>query len=118
MTQQVDERRKSQSKSTDICCWAVSLDLFYTGQVNNLSNHGLFINTTKNVPINSVVTIEFLPPNADKVICVKSKVIWNRKDSTGKNIGIGVEFFDLTDKDKEVISFYLAIIKKKGDNRK
>jgi Tfp pilus assembly protein PilZ len=114
---QKKERRKCQRKDANVLSWAVSLDSLYTGNVNNLSGNGLFINTSQDIPVGSIIGVEFSPPNLNKPICIDSKVVWSRKNRRGDIIGIGVEFLPLSKEDKEVIEYYLSIISKGKDER-
>ncbi len=117
MPHQEKDRRKAQRSATSICCWTVSLDSFYSGRIDNLSKDGLFINTSKDIPMGAKVSIEFLPPNTDNVVRVESQAVWMKKDKGGNILGIGVEFVKLSREDKEVISFYLDIMRRERDER-
>lgn len=99
--------------------WTVSLDSLYKGEINNLCQHGLFIKTSKDIPVDSIVAVKLLPPETtDKAIKINAKVVWTRKDRQGNSVGMGIEFIEQTPKDKEVIAFYIDMIKGNKEERR
>ena len=113
-----DMSHKRRSERLDVLYdWTVSLDMFKTGKIKNLSKHGLFIKTSQHLEVNSIVSIEFFPPSTDEIITVKAKVVWVHTDSESNVLGIGVDFQGLRKKDKEAISYYINLIIKERDER-
>jgi len=123
LSQETRERRHAQRRQSERFTtksgWTVSLDSLYAGEVNNLSAHGVFVKTSNNIPVDSIVHVEFPATGSlsKGKVSVKAKVVWSRKDRQGILVGIGVEFIDPSEKQKDVISYYIDIIKKENDKR-
>jgi c-di-GMP-binding flagellar brake protein YcgR len=122
LTQQFEDSKERQKRRaervTKVSGLTVSLDSLYKGEIANLSIHGLFVKTSHLLPVDTMVDVKFLPANTDdKAISIKSKIIWQRKDRFGDAVGMGVEFIEQSRRDKEVISFYIDIVKKENDEK-
>jgi len=116
-----DGRRKSQrrrSSRIDTDNWTVTIDLFKMGRIKNLSTNGLYVSTDEDLEIGSTVSVEFFPPNTDKLILIKAEVIWKQKNNFGDVLGVGVDFLSLTEDEKKVISHYLGLVEKEADERR
>ena len=83
---------------------------FFRAYISNLANGGLFIKTTKTLPVSTLLDLEFNLPNTKKVINTTGKVVWTRSQdmSTEKTPpGIGTEFIDMDPEDKRLLKNYI-----------
>src|SRR5215510_12612565 len=71
----------------------------------NISSGGLFINTDEPIRAGTRMVVRFELPNKHRVIAV-SRVCYARKGR-----GLGVEFLNLDDEDREEINAYIASLK-------
>ena len=66
----------------------------------NMSSGGVFIETVKPMPVDTVFFVEFMLPVNDTPIACKSKVAWTNEpgemNSSDLPIGMGLQFFDLS----------------------
>jgi uncharacterized protein (TIGR02266 family) len=74
----------------------------------NISSGGLFINTDEPIRAGTRMVVRFELPNKHRVIAV-SRVCYARKGR-----GLGVEFLNLDDEDREEINAYIAALKASG----
>jgi len=85
--------------------YGIALHILYSGE------GGLFIHTTKNLPVGSVLDLEFSLPDSNQAITTKGKVVWTRPQdvSTEKMPpGMGIQFIDMNPNDNELLNNYLA----------
>jgi uncharacterized protein (TIGR02266 family) len=77
----------------------------------NVSSGGLFIETTKILPVDTMLLVKFKLPNMDTVIVSKSRVAWtNELDSPKKPAlpsGMGIQFLDLSLDDMHAIRLFI-----------
>src|SRR4029078_1935382 len=73
----------------------------------NISTGGLFISTEEPIRAGTRMVIRFELPNKHRVIAV-SRVCY-----TKKGLGLGVEFLNLDDEDREEIETFIATLKAK-----
>jgi uncharacterized protein (TIGR02266 family) len=71
----------------------------------NISSGGLFINTDEPIRAGTRMVVRFELPNKHRVIAV-SRVAYARKGR-----GLGVEFLNLDDEDREEIVSYIAALR-------
>jgi len=86
-------------------------DDFFRAYIANLGEGGLFIHTTKNLPVGSLLDLEFSLPDSNQAITTKGKVVWIRpQDMSTKKMppGMGIQFIDMNSNDKELLKNYLA----------
>lgn len=77
----------------------------------NISLGGMFISTEEPIRIGTRMVVRFELPNKHRVIAV-SRVCYTKKGtSTGQGMGLGVEFLNLDDEDREEIEAYIASMK-------
>jgi len=84
---------------------------FLKSYIANLGEGGLFIHTTKNLPVGSLLYLEFSLPDSNQAITTKGKVAWIRSQdmSTEKMPpGMGIQFIDMNPNDNELLKNYLA----------
>lgn len=87
---------------------------FFRAYIGNLASGGLFIKTTKGLPVGTTLSLEFNLPKTKKVIHTTGKVVWVRsQDMSAEKMppGIGVEFIDMNPEDKKLLEKYLAMAK-------
>ncbi|MFZ3207377.1 MAG: response regulator [Geobacteraceae bacterium] len=77
----------------------------------NLSTGGLFLETTRLLPPDTPLHIEFILPESDKRISCSARVAWLNHPEMMKNpnlpVGIGLHFIDLTLSDLDALRKYL-----------
>jgi len=84
---------------------------FFKSYIPNLGEGGLFIHTTKNLPVGSLLDLEFSLPDSNQAINTKGKVVWIRpQDMSTEKMppGMGIQFIDMNPEDKELLKYYLA----------
>jgi len=88
-------------------------DLF-RAYIGNLDSGGLFIKTSKSLPVDTLLDLEFNLPNTDRVIRTTGRVVWTRSQemSTEKMPpGMGTEFVGMNPDDKALLERYLSLLK-------
>jgi len=73
----------------------------------NISRGGIFIETREPLPEGTVVEMKFQPPGADEPIEVSGKVVWTnpwRDDEDNPNPGMGIQWEELDDEKKALIT--------------
>jgi uncharacterized protein (TIGR02266 family) len=84
---------------------------FFKAYIANLGEGGLFIHTTKNLPVGSLLDLEFSLPDSNQAITTKGKVMWIRpQDMSTEKMppGMGIQFIDMNPNDNELLKNYLA----------
>ncbi len=84
---------------------------FFKAYIANLGEGGLFIHTTKNLPVGSLLDLEFSLPDSNQAITTKGKVVWVRpQDMSTEKMppGMGIQFIDMSPKDNELLKHYIA----------
>ncbi|RLB27443.1 MAG: hypothetical protein DRG66_05400 [Deltaproteobacteria bacterium] len=87
---------------------------FFRAYIGDLDSGGLFIKTTKSLPVDTVLDLEFNLPNTQKVIRTPGRVVWTRsQDMSTKKMppGMGTEFVGMNPEDREVLKRYLSLLK-------
>jgi len=75
----------------------------------NISPHGAFIRGLSPLELHEVVDMTFSGP--DHLITVKARVVWSSSQVPPKEDmprGVGVEFINISDEDREIISSFVA----------
>ena len=83
---------------------------FFKAYIANLGEGGLFIHTTKDLPVGSLLDLEFSLPDSDQVITAKGRVMWVRpQDMSTEKMppGMGIQFIDMNPNDKKLLKNYL-----------
>lgn len=77
----------------------------------NVSTGGLFIETSKILPIDTLLTLKFKLPDMDSVITCTSRVAWTNEPPVLKKPslppGMGIQFIDLSLDDMHAIRLFL-----------
>ena len=70
----------------------------------NVSAGGAFLRSELLLEVGIEVEVTFTLPNSDKTLSTKARVAWVTRGSAGKREpGMGIEFTELTEEDKEMI---------------
>ena len=78
----------------------------FEAQTENLSENGIFLETTQKFPVNSFVEMCIKTHYFDKKIEVLGKVIHKKP-----KIGVGIEFIDYHDNSRELIATLISSLK-------
>jgi len=92
----------------------LSDDTFLFEHTSNVSRGGIFLSTHNPLPVGTTLNLRFNLPDDHRTIKVTGKVVWINEIKPGKknlNPGMGIEFVDLSEKDKEAITL---LIKRKA----
>lgn len=107
-------RRKEERARVKIRISFKTASDFFRAYISNLSGGGLFIRTTKNLPVGSLVDLEFILPDSTKAIRTTGKVAWikSKDESTEKMpSGMGIQFIDMSPEYKKLLQSYIASVK-------
>ena len=78
---------------------------FLYESATDISQHGIFIETTEPLPVSTEVNLNFSLPDSDEKIEVAGSVMWINECKEGSNNpGMGVRFTKIRDIDKETIT--------------
>lgn len=83
---------------------------FYTGLSRNIGTGGLFVATYQLHPLGTVLGLEVLLPDGKEPLKLQGEVRWIRPDSPRceGSPGIGVQFIDLGEQDRQRIEAFVA----------
>jgi len=104
-------RRDGKRVSGKISISFKKADDFFKSYIANLGEGGLFIHTTKNLPVGSLLDLEFNLPDSNQAITTKGKVVWIRpQDMSTKKMppGMGIQFIDMNPNDNELLKNYIV----------
>lgn len=77
----------------------------------NLSTGGIFIETSDCLPIDTILSIEFILPENERTISCKGRVAWlNESDSISDQklpVGMGLQFLDISPDDMNAVGQYI-----------
>ena len=77
----------------------------------NMSAGGVFMETTKILPVDTAVIVKFNLPNSDKIIVSKARVAWTNEPDAIKKAslppGMGLQFLDLSFENMNTIRTFL-----------
>jgi len=107
-------KHKEERKGVNIKISFKKASDFFRAYLADLANGGLFIRTTKSMPVDTLLNLEFNLPDSKSVIRTTGRVVWTRSQdlSTEKMPpGIGTEFVDMNPEDKELLKKYLALLR-------
>ncbi len=92
----------------------LSEDTFLFEYTSNMSHGGIFLATRNPLPVGTQLSLRFTLPDSKRSIEANGLVVWvNEYKPGGDNLnpGMGIEFVDLKDKDREGIA---RLIKRKA----
>ncbi len=88
-----------------------SLKELVTDYSVNVSSGGLFIETAKLLPVDTLLMVKFKLPDMDSVIACKSRVAWLNDPASLKKPslppGMGIQFIDLSLDDMHAIRHFI-----------
>lgn len=68
-----------------------------------LGEGGMFITTTEPCPKGWKLDLEIIPRGKSMAFTVKGEVVWSDQKSAPKDQGMGIKFFDLTERQKQLL---------------
>lgn len=76
-----------------------------TARLTDISERGIFVDTSNPLPVGSPVTLSFLLTNTpgEKPIIADGKVAWHQR-----TVGMGIEFVQLNEEDRTTITLFIA----------
>jgi uncharacterized protein (TIGR02266 family) len=101
---------KSEKRKSRRVPFKMKVDCHYEGNflfeyATDISQHGIFIETREPLKIGSQVMLQFQLPDEKRAIEVQGVVKWvNPSNGGSKNPGMGVQFANISDLDKETIT--------------
>jgi len=110
------ERRQVFRKAVRLeIYYSTPMDIF-TSLSQNLNEGGIFIETDRPAPVGTVVEIKFYLPGDHKPIETHGVVVWStttlpEKGSGHTLTGMGIEFENLSNHDKERINKFIRDMK-------
>ncbi|HEY0098414.1 MAG TPA: PilZ domain-containing protein [Pyrinomonadaceae bacterium] len=98
----MDNRKEGERVKTALPCnWGLSEDSPRNGNITSLSQNGCFIQTKANATENQCVYINCWLPS-ERWLPLKGRIIYHLP-----RVGFGLTFLDLTDEQKQMISFLI-----------
>ncbi len=95
------------------------MERFFIEYSRNLSEGGMFIQTSNPRPVGTCVYLEFSLKNGDELVRVKAEVVWTRslEESNDSNPpGMGLKFLDMDERTKGIIQRALDYHAAKGNS--
>lgn len=82
-----------------------------THYIHDLSGGGLFIHTSRPLPIGTGLKMSLVFPSAEREIQAEGVVVWARTTSSreGEELGMGVQFSDIDPEDREFLDQLVTI---------
>lgn len=104
------ERRNSERLHANIRVTPTSYRMFTDHALVNISNAGLFINTTHLIPVGSLLDMELTFEGDTRTITARARVVWESSGNDGKHQrGMGLK---LTQVDKQDLAFIKDFVRK------
>lgn len=107
-------RRSDERARVKIRISFTDADQFFRAYIGDLGSGGLFIKTTKILPLGTLLDLEFNLPEMNEIVRAKSRVVWTRsKDVSTKTLppGMGTEFTDMSPGDKKLLKQYVTSLR-------
>ena len=85
-------------------------DVFLFDFTQNISRTGLFLETTKTLPIGATVLLSFTLPQCPRLITALGEVVWSqgsRSRSSSLIPGMGIHFREISNEDEKLIAEYI-----------
>jgi uncharacterized protein (TIGR02266 family) len=103
--QPAKERRKPRySANIKVLVFTKGLNHFESQKTANISTGGLFVCTDHPAEIGDKMHIRIILGDRDAYFEVKTKVVWVCPTGTGHPQGLGLEFYDVSSDQQEIIS--------------
>jgi uncharacterized protein (TIGR02266 family) len=100
----VVERRRSLRAPVVVRIEYATVDALFSDFTRNVNEGGVFIETDCPAELDSVVHLRFRLPGTRENIKVAGRVAWIEPGADGQPQGMGVEFENLTEADRERIN--------------
>ena len=84
-----------------------------TSYMKNVSRGGLFIRTDKPLPLDTEVELNFRLPDSYRLFKARGLVVWNSPKGGRKHPGMGVQFREMSEEDKEHLDKVIAALLEK-----
>jgi uncharacterized protein (TIGR02266 family) len=104
----VVERRRSIRAPVVVRIEYATVDALFSDFTRNINEGGVFIETDCPGEIDSVVHLRFRLPGTRETLKVTGRVAWIDTGSSGRPIGMGVEFENLSERDRDRINEIVA----------
>jgi len=101
-------RKPRYSANMQVTVFTKGLNHFQSEKTANISQGGLFICTSYKCEVGEKLHVRIILSDIDSFFDMKAKVAWTNDASNSHPEGIGVEFVDMTNEQKEVISKILS----------
>jgi uncharacterized protein (TIGR02266 family) len=98
------ERRRSLRAPVVVRIEYATVDALFSDFTRNVNEGGVFIETDCPAELDSVVHLRFRLPGTRENIKVAGRVAWIEPGADGRPQGMGVEFENLSDADRERIN--------------
>ena len=103
------ERRKPRySASLKVLVFTKGLEHFQSERAANISSGGIFVCTDHICDVGEKLHIRIIFSDLDAFFDVRTRVAWVCGDDTSHPQGLGLEFVDVNDAQKQVISQFLS----------
>jgi type IV pilus assembly protein PilZ len=100
----VVERRRSHRAPVVVRIEYATVDALFSDFTRNINEGGVFIETDCPAELDSVVHLRFRLPGTREALKVTGRVAWIAPAEDGSPQGMGIEFENLTDQDRERIN--------------
>jgi uncharacterized protein (TIGR02266 family) len=94
------DHRRHHRFSARFRCWCESDQVTVFTRVANLSESGLFLQTSMPLPVGAVALVRFAGPKSFEV---RVRVIWAQRDPSQEPVGMGLQFLELSEAHREII---------------
>ncbi len=106
----MDERRKAERINLKI---DVEYDMseyqkWVEAQTTNLSESGICIISSKEIPVDSQLQLKFELPETYMVLNVSGEVLWNEFSLNDNYYICGIEFKNVTEENRRIIQKYIS----------
>ncbi|MGB9735980.1 MAG: PilZ domain-containing protein [bacterium] len=114
------ERRKHKRSKIKVMIDYLNGSDIEVGYTKDISLGGMFIETTNIPEKDSVVFVDFYLPGVRKKLKLKGRVVWSSNgsgQSYSTRPGIGIEFMDLSDENKNNLNIGIKNIRGDYENK-
>ncbi len=111
MTQQIKERRRYERKPIHVRIRYKVVDQFLEDYVKNISLGGIFVATSRPLPVRTRLRIQFSLPGMTSVLETEGIVVHTirKRGKGGAGVsGMGIKFSDLSSEAKKMLEAYVV----------
>ena len=98
------ERRRAERHDLRFPVDYSSVDAFFSEMATNINEGGMFIATDNPAQLGEVVQLAFHLPGLVDPVTLSARVAWTSDGKDGSEIGMGVEFMELTPEVRQTIN--------------